>query len=200
METTFKQAADPFEGLRQAIEEHAKRYQDSKIRDVPSALRNLNAVFVSQGSTRDEAFGTDAPDGRYHVGVSCGDGRDTFFIETGYNEKRALEIARHLCWYNADVKVLAERAPQPFIAVNPHRIGGVFNHRGNMIFTVKDSKYAFSMVYADDHRAEIDSFLLENKLIQARFGNIHLERPAAVKSVDDKVVALPFRTLKPQPQ
>lgn len=198
METTFKQAADPFEDLRKAIEEHAERYPDSRIRDVPSALRHLNAVFVAQGSTRDESFGTDTPDGRYHVGVSSGDGRDTFFIQTGYSEKRALEIARHLCWHNADLKVLAERPPQPFIAVNPHSIGSVFNHRGNMIFTIKDSKYAFSMVYADDHRSEIDSFLLENKLIQARFGNIRLERPPAVKSVDNKVVALPFRTLKPQ--
>ena len=197
METTFKQAADPFESLRQAIEEHAERHPDSRIRDVPSALRHLNAVFVAQGSARDESFGTDAPDGRYHVGVSCGDGRETFFIETGYNERRALEIARHLCWHNADLKVLAERPPQPFIAVNPHRIGGVFDHRGNMIFTVKDSKYAFSMVYADDHRASIDAFLLENKLIQARCGNLRLERPPAVKSVDNKVVALPFRTLKP---
>ncbi len=199
MESTFKQAADPFEGLRLAIEDHAARNPDSKIRDVSSALKQLNAVFVSQGSTRDGSFGTDIPNGRYHVGVSCGDGDDTFFIDAGMSREYGEKIARHLCWYNNDVKVLAERAPQPFIAVNPHRIGNVFDDRGNMIFTIKDTQNAFSMVYADDHRAGIDAFLLGNKLIQARCGNVRLERPQSVKSVDDKVVALPFRSVRPTP-
>lgn len=199
MESTFKQAADPFESLRLAIEEHAARNPDSTIRDVPSALKQLNAVFVSQGSTRDGSFGTDIPNGRYHVGVSCGDGRDTFFIDTGFSREYGERIARHLCWHNNDVKILAERAPQPFIAVNPHRIGNVQDDRGNIIFTIKDTQNAFSMVYADDHRAGIDAFLLSNKLIQARCGNVRLERPQAVKSVDDKVVALPFRSARPAP-
>lgn len=197
MEPTFKQAADPFESLRRAIEAHAGRHPDSHIRDVPSALKQLNAVFVSQGARRDESFGTDIPDGRYHVGVSCGDGRDTFFIDAGFSREYGEKIARHLCWYNNDVKILAERTPQPFIAVNPHRIQNVFSDRGNMVFTLKDSQNAFSVVYADDHRADIDSFLLTNKLIQARCGNVRLERPQAVTSVGDKVVALPFRSARP---
>lgn len=199
MESTFKQAADPFESLRLSIEEHVARNPDSPIRDVPSALKQLNAVFVSQGSTRDESFGTDIPNGRYHVGVSCGDGADTFFIDAGGSRNYGEKVARHLCWYNNDVKVLSEKAPQPFIAVNPHRIGTVFDDRGNMVFTIKDTQNAFSMVYSDDHRASIDSFLLGNKLIQARCGNVRLERPQAVKSVDDKVAALPFRSAKPSP-
>ncbi len=192
METTFNQAADPFESLRKAIEEHAVLYPDSKIRDVETALKHMNAVFVSPQASRLQEYGTDAPNGRYQVGVSCGDGRDTFFIDVGLAEERGRKIARHLCWYNADMKVLTDRAPQPFIAVNPQRIGSVFEDRGNIVFCVRDSQNAFSVLYGDDHRASIDAFLLENKLIQARSGNVHLSRPSAVKSVDGKVIALPF--------
>lgn len=192
METTFNQAADPFESLRLAIDNHAARYPDSKIRDVDAALKHMNAVFVSPQASRLQEYGTDVPNGRYQVGVSCGDGRDTFFIDVGPDERRGLKIARHLCWYNADLKILAERAPQPFIAVNPKRIGAVFEDRGNIVFCVRDSQNAFSVLYGDDHRASIDAFLLENKLIQARSGNLHLSRPEPVKSIDGKVIALPF--------
>ena len=194
MENDFSQAADPFEGLRQAIEMHAKTHPDSKIRDVQTALQHMNAVFVSQGATRLEEFGTDIPNSRYHVGLSCGDGRDTFFVDAGHSRERAERVARHLCWHNADLKVLAERPPQPFIALNPHRIRDVFDDRGNMIFIISDSPHAFSVAYVDDHRASIDSFLLHNKVIQARFGNVRLERPQAQASVDGKVIALPFRS------
>jgi hypothetical protein len=199
MQATFKQVADPFESLRRAIEVHAASNPDSKIRDIDTALKQLNAVFVSQGATRDKSFGTDIPNGRYHVGVSCGDGQETFFIDVGYAREYGEKIARHLCWYNNEVKVLAEKAPQPFIAVNHYRIGDVYAHRGNMVFMIKDTQNAFSMVYADDHRAGIDSFLLGNKLIQARCGNVRLARPQAVKSVGDNVVALPFRSARPAP-
>lgn len=194
MEPAFTQAADPFEGLKQAIEDHAQRHPDSKIRDVQTALQYMNAVFVSQGASRLGEFGTDIPDSHYHVGISCGDGCDTFFIDAGLSRERADRIARHLCWHNADLKVLAERPPQPFIAVNPPRIGRVYDERGNIIFGIRDSQFAFSVVYADDHRAYIDSFLLESKLMQARAGNIRLERPPAQISVDGKVIALPCRS------
>lgn len=180
METTFNQEADPFESLRLAINDHAARYPDSKIRDVATALQYMNAVFVSQQASR------------YQVGVSCGDGRETFFIDVGLDERRGLKIAHHLCWYNDGLKILAERAPQPFIAVNPKRIGAVFEAHSNIVFRVRDSQNAFLVPYGDDHRASIDAFLLENKLIQARSGNLHLSRPEAVKSIDGKVIALPF--------
>lgn len=195
---TFRNAANPLEGFDQAIAEHLRHYPDAKIRDSESALKHANAIFVSQGATRLEEFGTDIPNGRYHIGISCGDGSEAFFIDVGFSQDRGNQMARQLCWYNADLKILSERPPQPFIAVNPHRIGKVHDHRGNMIFNIKDQPHAFSVVYADDHRASIDSFLLENRLIQARFGNVRLDRPKAVGSGDNdnKVVALPFRTAK----
>lgn len=193
MKLTFEHAADPLERLQQAINEHVARDPDAHIRDVSSALTYMNAVFVSQYATRLPEFGTDIAAGGYHVGVSCGDGSEAFFIDAGYDQNQALKIARELCWHNADLKILAEVPPQPFIAVNPHRIGDVFEDRGNVILTIKDSQYGFSMVYGDDQRAGIDAFLLRNKLIQVRSGNQHLERPVPVASTDGKVVALPFR-------
>ena len=194
---TFKNAADPFEGLRKAIAEHIAHYPDTELREIVKVLKQTNAVFVSQGATRLEEFGTDIPNNRYHIGISCGDGREALFIDAGLSQDRANDMARKLCWYNADLRVLSERPPQPFIAVNPHRIGKVHDHRGNMIFNIKGQPYAFSVVYADDHRASIDSYLLQNRLIQALSGSVRLERPAAAASDDRKVVALPFRTVRP---
>lgn len=192
MEQIFNESADPFASLLKAIEEHAVRHPDSKIRDVKTALQHMNAVFVSPQAERLGEYGTDLPNGRYHVGVSCGDGRDTFFIDVGHRENRGRDIARHLCGYNTDLRILVEHPPNPFVAVNPKRIGKVFEDRGNIIFCLRDSQNAFSVLYGDDHRAAIDAFLLENKLIQARSGNLDLKRPTLVKSIDGKVIALPF--------
>ncbi|QQG36031.1 MAG: hypothetical protein HYS17_11125 [Micavibrio aeruginosavorus] len=117
MQTDFKDAADPFAGLIQAIAAHARRHSDSPVRDITTALESLNAVFVVAG-----------PDHRPRVGISCGDGREVFYIAEPMSEAKARKIARHLCGFNNDMRLLLERPSLlPVIAIDPQRIAMIRN-------------------------------------------------------------------------
>lgn len=181
MHTEFKDAADPFTGLIQAIDAHARRELDSPVRDITTALQTLNAVFL-----------TVSPQRRTFVGVSCGDGRETFYIEGPMSELTAEKIVRHLCGFNNDMRLLLERRPLPLIAIDPQRITSIGSEGSDLVFGLRESAHSVRIAYSNPHSADIDSILLENKLVQARFGNITLKRPGALSAVDGVAVALPY--------
>lgn len=181
MKAEFHDAADLFAGLIQAIAAHARQHPDSPVRDVTTALENLNAVFVTAGADR-----------RSVVGVSCGDGRETFYIEGPMSDIKAVKIARHLCGFNNDMRVLLERRGLPLIAVQPERIVSITSADSALVLGLRDTDHSCQIAYADAHSADIDSILLENKLVQARFGGITLKRLEPLSAVDGFAVALPY--------
>lgn len=181
MQTEFKDAADPFAGLLQAIAAHARRASDSPVRDIVTALENLNAVFAAIGLDR-----------RPYVGVSCGDGRETFYVEGPMGDIKAGKIVRHLCGFNNDMRLLLERPTLPVIAINPQRIATLGSAGSDLVLGLVGSGHSCKIAYGNAHSADIDSILLENKLVQARFGAVSLKRIQPLSAVDGVAVALPF--------
>ncbi|QQG36030.1 MAG: hypothetical protein HYS17_11120 [Micavibrio aeruginosavorus] len=62
----------------------------------------------------------------------------------------------------------------------------------DLVLGLAHSAHPCRIAYGDAHSADIDSILLENKLVQARFGGVKLKRIQPLSAVDGVAVALPF--------
>lgn len=165
METIFKKAADPFETLSQLMDAHEQAHPGCRI----SAVEN--GVYVSEGG------------GHYHLGISSGDGATPLVIDAGMNDQWAMAMARHVCSLNPELKKVS-MSNSPYIAVVPKRIADVQSRGESMIFKITGSDSVFHVRYGDSHRADIESFLIGNKIISGRMGQA-LPTPAPL-STDEK--------------
>lgn len=167
MEQEFTQATKSLQALQTAITAAQGQNSGTSIRNVNAALENLTAIYVCARAGREGLHGQHGAED-YYVGVVCGDGSCQYEIDAGVSGDHGKKIAREILRHARGMEVLANQDQQPFIAVNPARVARVEDCGGRLIIGVQNSAHSFTVQHTDAHRAYIDSYLLDNKLVQMR--------------------------------
>jgi hypothetical protein len=193
MEQQFNHTVKYLQALQSAIEASRAQNPEAKIRDVEGALKDLTAVYVtSRSRAADEPRNAGLPGENFIVGICCGDGSERFEIEAGISREHGEKIAREIIRHNTDLEVLSSKAPQPFIAVNPERMGRVSDSGSRLILDIAGGGHSFTVLHTDAHRAYIDSFLLDNKLLQMRGQRAALQERDVHEKTGPSVRITPF--------